>query len=145
MWFLGQFHLSGKRVDTNDQNLLQLAPFYNALIRTQAHRRNGHVGGTVRISMAPMPPRPHHPAAACTDATAHPRRGHHRTTSHTLCSVRSPGRCRPRSQVRSPDTTAQGPRSRFPVLRPTRHTSCCHSTRVGRLSGKVKPLVRLMR
>jgi len=84
-------------------------------------------------SMAPM----HHRAAACTDATGHPRRGHHRTSSYTSCNARSPDRCRPHSRVRRPDTTSLGPRSRLPCLPSTRHTSCRHSTRVGQLVGEV--------
>src|ERR1700720_2212280 len=83
----------------------------------------GHVDCTARLSMIPMPRRPHHLAAACTDATAHPRRGHHRTTSYTSRSVRSPGRSRPHRQVRRPGTTAPSPRSHLPFLPSTRHTS----------------------
>ena len=108
-----------------------------------AYYRNGYFGGTARMSMALTSRRhPHHQPAACTDATAHPRRGHHRTTAHTSCSVRSPGKYRPHSRVRRPDTTAPGPRSRLPFLPSTRHTSCRHSTRVGRLAGKVMALLR---
>jgi hypothetical protein len=113
-----------------------------ALIRW-AYYRNGYFGGTARMSMALTSRRhPDHQPAACTDATAHPRRGHHRTTAHTSCSVRSPGKYRPHSRVRRPDTTAPGPRSRLPFLPSTRHTSCRHSTRVGRLAGKVMALLR---
>src|SRR6266446_9108252 len=57
---------------------------------------------------------------ACTDAIAHPQHGHHRTTSCTTCSVRSPGRCTPQRQARCPDTTALGRRSRLPLL-PSQH------------------------
>jgi hypothetical protein len=103
--------------------------------RKLARRRDGHVGGTAQMHMAPIPGRPHHHAAACTDATAHPRRGHHRTTSYTSCSVRSPGRCRPHSLARRLDTTAPGPRSRLPFLP---HASCRHSTRVGRACRKIE-------
>jgi hypothetical protein len=48
------------------------------------------LGALPRMSIAPMPRRPRYQAAACTDATAHPRRAHHRTTSYTSCSARSP-------------------------------------------------------
>jgi len=58
------------------------------------------------------------------------------------CSVRSPGMCTPQRQAKCPGTTAPGPRSRVPFLPSTRHTSCHHSTRVGRLSGEVKALLR---
>jgi hypothetical protein len=85
-------------------------------------RSSGHVDCTARLSMVPMPRRPHHLAAACTDATAHPRRGHHKTTSYTSRSVRSPGRSRPHRQVRRPGTTAPSPRSHLPFLPSTRHT-----------------------
>lgn len=94
------------------------------LIRTQAHCRNRYFSGTVRISVAPMPSHPHHQAVACTDATAHPQREHHRTTCYTSCNEHSPGRCRPHSQVRYPDIAVQGPCSRPSFLPPTRHTSC---------------------
>src|SRR4029077_18137939 len=73
---------------------------------------------------------PHHRAATCTDATAHLRRGHHRTTSYTSCSVRSPGRRTPHRQARHPDTTALSPRSHVPFLPSTRHTPRRHSTRL---------------
>jgi hypothetical protein len=72
--------------------------------------------------MAPMPRRQHHQAATCTDATAHPRRGRHRTTSHTSCSVWSLDTCRAHRQVRRPDATAPGPRSRLPFLLSAQHT-----------------------
>jgi len=75
-----------------------------------------------------MPRRPHHQGATCTDATAHPRRGHHRTTSYTSCSVPSPGRCTPHRQARHPGTTAPSPCSRVPFLPSTRHTPRRHST-----------------
>jgi hypothetical protein len=92
-----------------------------------------------------MPRRPHHQAATCTDATAHPRRGHHRTTSYTSCSVRSPGSCRLHRQVRRPGTTAPSPRLHLPFLPSTRHTPRRHSTRLGLFAGKVKALFRLAR
>jgi len=44
---------------------------------------------------APKPCRLHHQAAACTDATPHPQRGHRRTTSCRSRSVRSRGTSRP--------------------------------------------------
>ena len=102
----------------------------------QACCSDGHVDCTARISMAPTPRHPHHQEAACTDATGHPRRGHHRTTSYTSCSVRSPGRCSPHRLVRHPDTTAPSPRSHFPFLPSTRHTPRRHSTRLGLFAGK---------
>jgi len=70
-------------------------------------------------------------AAACTNATAHPQRGRHRTTSHTSRSVRSPETCILHPQARRPDTTVPGPRSRLLFLPATRHTSCRYSTLVG--------------
>jgi hypothetical protein len=88
------------------------------------------------MGTAPMLRRPHHQAATCTDATAHPRRGHHRTTSYMSCSVRSPGRRTPHRQARHPGTTALSPRSHFPLLPSTRHTPRCHSTRLGLFAGK---------
>ena len=93
-------------------------------------------------SMAPTPHQPLQLAVACTDATVHPQHGHHRTTYCRTCSVRSPGMCTPQRQAKCPDTTAPGPRSRVPFLLSTRHTSCHHSTRVGRLAGKVKAHLR---
>ena len=57
---------------------------------------------------------------ACTDATAHPQHGHHRTTSCTTCSVRLPGRCTPQRQARCPDTSAPGLCSPFLFL-PSAH------------------------
>jgi hypothetical protein len=87
-----------------------------------------------------MPRRPHHQAAACTDATAHLRRGKRRTTAYTSCSVRSPGRCRPHRPVRHPDITAPSPRSCLPFAPSTRHTSCRHSTH--HALGAVKALDR---
>jgi hypothetical protein len=133
---------SWARAERQKQGRIGL-PFIIRLIGTQAHCRNGHVGGTARISMPLMLRHPHHQAAACMDATAHSRRGHHRTTSDMSCSVRSRDRCRPHSQGRRPDTTAPGPSFRLPFLPSTRNTSCRHSTRVGRFAVKVKALLRL--
>ena len=42
--------------------------------------------------MAPISRCPHHRAAACTDATVHPLRGHHIANCYMSGSVRSPGR-----------------------------------------------------
>jgi hypothetical protein len=70
-------------------------------------------------------------AAACTNATAHPQRGRHRTTSHTSRSVRSPETCILHPQARRPDTTVPGPRSRLLFLPAIRPTSCRYSTLVG--------------
>ena len=114
---------------------------------TRREKRRGQIKACparlgLEKSMAPTPHHPLHLAAACTDATAHPQHGHHRTTNCTTCSVRSPGMCTPHRQAKCPDTTAPGPRSRVPFLPSTRHTSCHHSTRVGRLAGKVKALLR---
>src|SRR5260370_6657665 len=87
--------------------------------------------------MAPTPHHPLHLAGACTDATAHPQHGHHRTTSCTTCNVRSQGTCTPQPQARCPDTTAL---DRLPLF-PSQHL-CGHSTRVGRLTRNVKAHVR---
>jgi hypothetical protein len=57
---------------------------------------------------------------SCTDATAHPQHGHHRTTSGTTGSVRSPGRCTPQRQAGRHDTTALDRRSRLPLF-PSQH------------------------
>jgi hypothetical protein len=103
--------------------------------------RSEHVGSTAR--MATMPRRPHHQAAACTDATAHPRRGKRRTTACTSYSARSPGRCRPHRPVRHPDITAPSPLSCLPFAPSTRHTSCRHSTHLA--LGAVKALFRFAR
>ena len=103
--------------------------------------RSEHVGSTAR--MATMPRRPHHQAAACTDATAHPRRGKRRTTACTSYSARSPGRCRPHRPVRHPDIAAPSARSCLPFAPSTRHTSCRHSTHLA-LSA-VKALFRFAR
>jgi len=52
--------------------------------------------------MAPTPHHPLHLAGACKDAAAHPQHGHHRTTSCTTCSVRSPGMCTPQASGEMP-------------------------------------------
>src|SRR5882672_3750637 len=111
-----------------------------ASFRYQGHCRNERYCSAWK-SMAPTPHHPLHLAGACKDATAHPQHGHHRTTSCTTCSVRSPGMCTPQRQAKCPDTTAPGPPSRVPFLPSTLHTSCRHSTRVGRLAGKGTSLV----
>ena len=87
----------------------------------------------LRCAFLPGPThyQPSHHAAACMNATAHPQRGRHRTTSHTWRSVRSPGTCILHRQARRPDTTVPGPRSGLLFLPATRHTSCCYSTLVG--------------
>src|ERR1700687_2321413 len=115
-----------------------------AFIKTQGHCRNERNRSAWK-SMAPTPHHPLHLGAACTDATAHPQHGHHRTTFCTTYSVRSPGMCTPQRQAKCPDTNAPGPRSRVPFLPSTRHTSCHHSTRVGRLGGKLKALLLFAR
>lgn len=99
---LGRFNLSGLGVYQNSSVLIQRAGRWHH----PDHR-------------CPMPRRLSHRAAPCTNATAHPQRGHHRTTSYTSCSVRSPGTCTPQRQARRPDTIALGPRSRVPL--PPRH------------------------
>ena len=100
--------------------------------RTYAHWRNANVGDTAQMLMAPMPRHPHHQAAAAyTNATAHPQRGHHRTTRCTSGSGQSLGSCRPHRRVRRPDTNDPGSRSRLPFLQWARHTSCRHSTPAG--------------
>src|SRR5713226_1773280 len=67
-----------------------------------------------------MPRRPLLQAAACTDATPHPRRGHRRTTSCTSRSAPSPDNRTAHRQATRPDTSAPGPRSPF-IFLPSAH------------------------
>src|SRR5713226_2254215 len=66
-----------------------------------------------------MPRRPLLQAAACTDATPHPRRGHRRTTSYTSRSAPSPDNRTAHRLATRPDTSAPGPRA--PFLLPSAH------------------------
>ena len=97
----------------------------SALIKTQVHWsqracrwRRPDING----SYASPPLSPSGSMHGC-----HSSSWHHRTTSYTSCSVRSPDRCRPHSQARRPGTTAPGPRPRLFFLLSTRHTSSRHS------------------
>src|SRR5438552_1464513 len=73
--------------------------------------------------MTPTPRRLLLKAAACTDATDHPQRGHRRTIPRTLRSVRSPDNRTAHRSATPLDTCAPGPRSRLSSLPSTRHAS----------------------
>src|SRR2546425_11391558 len=91
-----------------------------AFIRTHAHCHNVHVGDTAGLSMTPTPRRPLLQAAACTDATLRPRRGHRRTTCRTSRSAQSPDDRTAHHWATRPDTSAPAPRSCRPFLPSTR-------------------------
>ena len=65
------------------------------------------------------PRRPLLQVAACTDATPHPRRGHHRTNARTSCSARSPDNRTAHRWATLPSTSAPDPRSLLLSLRST--------------------------
>lgn len=114
-----------------------------AFIRTQAHCHNGHVGDTAGLSMTPTPRRPLLQAAACTDATLRPRRGHRRTTCRTSRSAQSPDDRTAHHWATRPDTSAPAPRSCRPFLPSTRLRPPFYAQWVGLLENE--GLLRVIR